>query len=228
MLRFLWDVFQSTASASILRMLAAPARWRSKEWSELACFAALVGASFAYRQRLESALRVGRRGHALARLVSELGEGRVAVVFVATLLAVGLARSSKRTVEAAIDLAVACTWAYGLMVIGRWVLAEARPREGGAMHWFSHGYGVSGHAALAGALFFTVRDVLARDIPDRQRALLGAALAAWIVLVSWSRVALGMHYAWNVLLGAGIGLFVSREVAAATLFSGENRGPEYS
>ena len=228
MLRFVWDVLQSTASASILRMLASPARWRSKQWGELAAFAVLVTASFAYRQKLQSALRVGRRGHAVARLVSELGEGRVAVVFVATLLTVGLVRASRRTVEAAIDLAVAFTWAYGLMVVGRWVLAEARPREGGAMHWFSHGYGVSGHAALAGALFFAVRDVLARDVPARQRTLLSAALAAWIVVVSWSRVALGMHYVWNAVLGAGIGLFVSREVAEATLFPGEIRPPEYS
>jgi len=37
--------------------------------------------------------------------------------------------------------------------------------------------------------------------------LVTAALLAWAILVGWSRVQLGMHFVWNVMLGTAIGLF---------------------
>jgi len=77
------------------------------------------------------------------------------------------------------------------------------------------GHGVSGHAAAAALLFSPVRDVLARGATPRVRRMVTAALLAWAMWVSWSRVWLGMHFVWNVVLGCAIGFLTGRAATRA-------------
>jgi membrane-associated phospholipid phosphatase len=216
MVRFAFGWLGRVAGASVRRMATAPLRLGRTEWAATAAFAALVGVAVVRKRELQALFEERRAGRALAATVSRLGEGRTMTVLVLALLLAGLASSRKRVVEGAVVLAVALAWAYLLAFAGDWVLGEARPVEGGAMHWFSRGHGVSGHAAAASALFFPIRDVLAGGLDRRGRALVTASLVAWISLVGWARVSLGMHYVWNVLLGCGLGLFVGGEVSAAS------------
>jgi len=99
----------------------------------------------------------------------------------------------------------------------RFVLAERRPKDGGAMRFFRlHGHGVSGHAFAAALLHGPIMSTWGPGLSRRDRALLSAALYAWIGFIAWSRVALDEHYVWNVLLGARLGLRVSRGRTTAT------------
>jgi membrane-associated phospholipid phosphatase len=108
-------------------------------------------------------------------------------------------------VEAATALAAGGLWCWLLTDLGQWVLAEQRPVEGGAMRLFSAGgHGVSGHASLAGLLFFPCQ-LLARRASPRGRATTNAIVVGWAALVAWSRMWLGMHFLWNVMLGLGLG-----------------------
>jgi membrane-associated phospholipid phosphatase len=115
-------------------------------------------------------------------------------------------------------LAVAGVWCFALTQLGQLVLAEARPIEGGAMHWLARGgHGVSGHASAAGMLYSPIRRVLARDLRAADRQLVTAALAAWAVIIAWSRMWMGMHYLWNVMLGLALGFFTGSSVVRVHL-----------
>jgi membrane-associated phospholipid phosphatase len=101
-----------------------------------------------------------------------------------------------------------------LTAAGEFVLAERRPIDGGAMRFFAlGGHGVSGHAAAAALLFAPVRCVLMRGARRRLRWIASGAMLAWAAWVGWSRVYLGMHFAWNVTLGLAIGFFTGSVAA---------------
>ncbi len=76
------------------------------------------------------------------------------------------------------------------------------------MHWMAFGgHGVSGHAAAAALVFWTVRGSVLKWAPAPAPVRRGAtaALLAWALLVGWSRVYLGEHFVWNVMLGYAVG-----------------------
>lgn len=131
--------------------------------------------------------------------------------------AVGRARKNDALADAALVLGVAGLFGLGLTALGQFVLADTRPKDGGAMHFLAlHGHGVSGHAAAASLLASPVRDVLLRRKSRFARDLGAAACVAWALLIGWSRIYLGAHHAWNVVLGLMTGLACAR---AATLAS---------
>lgn len=97
------------------------------------------------------------------------------------------------------------------------VLAERRPKEGGAMRFFArHGHGVSGHVFATALAYWPLMTTFGEAMSPRERAAFGAAMRAWIGLVGWSRMRLDQHYLWNVILGTTMGLRISRAVTDAT------------
>jgi membrane-associated phospholipid phosphatase len=127
-------------------------------------------------------------------------------------------RKSDALSDAALVFAAAGFWSFGMTALGQFVLADMRPKDGGALGFFGiHGHGVSGHASSASLLALPVRDVLLRERARSTRAIAGVLLVAWALFVGWSRVYLGMHHAWNVVLGLGLGFSCAR--AATTAFT---------
>lgn len=154
-------------------------------------------------------------GEGVARSVAEVanvaGAGATVTALGVALFALGRWRRWSALVDAALVLAAAGAWCWLLLRVGQIVLAEQRPLDGGAMRWFARdGHGISGHAAAAALLFAPARDILARDAPPAVRRGIGAALLVWAALVGWSRMWLGMHFLWNVVLGLALGFVAGR------------------
>lgn len=79
------------------------------------------------------------------------------------------------------------------------------------MHFFQHDrHGVSGHASATALLFLPLTAIVCASWRPTARRTVGVLLTGWIVLVDGMRTALGMHHAWNVLLGTALGLGVGR------------------
>ena len=93
---------------------------------------------------------------------------------------------------------------------------RARPNHWLAYHETSYSY-ASGHAVLVTAFWGVwAAYALAALPPSRSRALLLAAIAAWILAIGWSRLALGAHYLSDVAGGYLLGLtFVLAATAIA-------------
>jgi PAP2 superfamily protein len=105
---------------------------------------------------------------------------------------------------------------------GQWVLNEDRPKDGGHLHPFQGiGHGVSGHTSTAASLSGVLsRMYLQIDSGDggvaRAFKRIGKGLAYGVpMLVGFARVNEQQHFAYNSLLGAGIGFWVSNVVADA-------------
>ncbi len=160
-------------------------------------FAGVVVLAYLEKWPLQQAVpHVGATGVAktLAVLVNDHAGGGDMVLYAIVVLAIGLAAKSGPLIRGALTYGVAglCGWLVWSVV--RFVLAEARPRDGGAMHFFAaDGHSVSGHAMGAALAVFV--------LPPRARAF----AVAWALLVAWTRVALDMHFVWNVLLGLALG-----------------------
>jgi membrane-associated phospholipid phosphatase len=106
--------------------------------------------------------------------------------------------------------------------VGQWALNEERPRDGGDLHPFQGtGHGISGHAATSASIAGILsRMYLARDADDGRVArtfkTIGKGLAYGLpILVGLSRVNEQDHFAYNSLLGVGLGFWVSNRVADA-------------
>lgn len=146
-----------------------------------------------------TALRLATFGDAAGDVRWLIGVGALALV-------VGLCTGRRPLVEAALVLAAAGLWCWALTETGRAVLAERRPSDGGAMRFFAGGgHGVSGHAACAALWFWPLWGILARRARPGVRTCIGLGLLGWAAFIGWSRVWLGMHFLWNVLLGLSLG-----------------------
>lgn len=199
-------------------LVASPLRWR---WGRGTLFVAVAATtSLAYVEKLPIQACVQRGGgdgaHALASLIDFCGNGFAVTLMGFAAFIAGRWGRKRALVDAALVLCVAGIWCWLFTKTGQLVLAERRPKDGGTMHFFAlGGHGVSGHAAAAAVLFSPVRDVLARGATPRVRCIVTAALLAWAGLVGWSRVWLGMHFVWNVMLGLAIGFFTGVTAARA-------------
>ena len=150
----------------------------------------------------------------LASVADACGSGFAVTSLGIAMLVAGLLARKPALVEVAVALGIAGVWCWLLMRVGQIVLAEQRPVDGGAMRFFAlDGHGVSGHAAAAALLLYPARDVLARDAAPRTRRAVGLVAIAWALFIGWSRVWLGMHFAWNVMLGLALGAFAGRAAA---------------
>jgi len=106
--------------------------------------------------------------------------------------------------------------------VGQWALNEDRPRDGGNLHPFQGtGHGISGHAATSASIAGVLsRMYLAPDADDGRMARtfkrIGQGLAYGLpILVGLSRVNEQDHFAYNSLLGVGLGFWVSNAVVDA-------------
>jgi len=138
----------------------------------------------------------------IAKLADRLGSGMATLGFGLAALALGRLAKKPAWADTALALGGRGIPCWLVTIAGQFVLAESRPRDGGAMHWFAlGGHGVSGHAAAAALVFWTVRGTLLKDAAAPVRRAVTAALLGWVLLVGWSRVYLGEHFVWNVMLG---------------------------
>jgi membrane-associated phospholipid phosphatase len=197
-------------------IVSAPARAGARGWVTLLAVLSATVLAYAEKRSIQACVQ-GGGGHgarALALFVDAYGDGFAVLALGTAALVVGRLARKPPLVDAALALGAAGIWCWLFTKTGQLVLAERRPNEGGAMKLFAlGGHGVSGHAAAAALLFYPVRDVLARGATPRVRCFVTAALLAWALVVAWSRVSLGMHFLWNVLLGLAVGLFTGSVAA---------------
>jgi undecaprenyl-diphosphatase len=107
----------------------------------------------------------------------------------------------------ALPLAAAFLLSVVLTTLVKYAVRRRRPKgEWGAMYRKTDPHSFpSGHASRTAALTLVV---LARGLPWP-----GLAVAAWSVLVGFSRVALGVHYLLDVAAGYLLGLAIGGAVA---------------
>jgi undecaprenyl-diphosphatase len=204
-------------------LVAAPARWRGAHWAFCVAFVATLAVAWADERPIQILVegRGGAIAAAIARFANLTGSGTsVTVLGLGALLFAYFTRDDE-LVQATLVLAVAGLWALLLVDAGQFVLAEQRPLEGGAMRFLAPGgHGVSGHAAATALLVLPVRDVWLRRATPLSRHVAAASLSVWAAVVGWSRVWLGMHFAWNVLAGVAIGFWASSSAVAVWRQSG--------
>jgi hypothetical protein len=163
--------------------------------------------AIAYVKKRQIQARLVDRGSIAAKIADRVGSGR-AMFFYGVALAIVAARTGDPKLRRFVRLfAKAGARGFVTFQASRFVLAERRPKDGGEMRFFRfHGHGVSGHTFAAALLHDPIMQTWGRDLSRRDRALLSAALYAWIAFIAWSRVARDEHFVWNVLLGAKLGL----------------------
>jgi hypothetical protein len=163
--------------------------------------------AIAYAKKREIQARLVNRRSTAAKIADRVGSGH-AMLFYGVVLAIIAARTGDPKLRKFVRLfAKAGLRGFVAFQASRFVLAERRPKEGGEMRFFKlHGHGVSGHTFAAALLHDPIMSAWGEDLSRRDRALLSAALYAWIAFIAWSRVRLDEHYVWNVLLGARLGL----------------------
>jgi membrane-associated phospholipid phosphatase len=191
-------------------IVTAPARWRMRQWGLLLAITATTLLAYVDKWPIEAFFQAGGGAvpRAVAQLIDAYGGGLAVTLLGLAVFAAGKWTGRRVLVDAAVALAAAGIWCWIFTKTGQLVLAERRPNEGGAMRFFAlGGHGASGHASGAAVLFSPVRDVLARGAAPPGRHIVTVALLAWAAVVSWSRVWLGMHFVWNVMLGLAIGFF---------------------
>jgi len=201
-----------------LDIVAAPCRWGLRDW--IALFALLGVTLFAYGEKrpIQALIEHPDDGalHRLARFAEIMGNGGASVCYGATTFVIGRCSKRRVWVDMALTLATGGIWCSALTKVGQFVLAEARPSDGGVMHFLAgDGHGVSGHASAVALVYVATHDILTRNAPRMVRRAVGTGLLAWVVIVGWSRVYLGAHFVWNVVLGLAIGHFTG-SVAART------------
>lgn len=104
----------------------------------------------------------------------------------------------------------------------QYVLAEQRPLDGGELRWFQPGgHGVSGHTSIVASCAVPLDRLFFRFEPsdggfERFGKIVGKAVVYGApVATGWSRLNDNKHYAWNVLLGLGVGYTIGGFVADA-------------
>jgi len=199
-------------------MLVVPARWHWPHW--IWGFALVSAVALACVYRLPLQLQIEGRGGtvpgAVASLANVAGSGTTVTMLGIGALLLGVALRKDEIVTASLVLAASGFWAFALVRAGQVVFAEQRPIDGGAMLFFARGgHGISGHAAATALLVLPVRDVLLRRGTPLIRNAAAVTLLAWTAVVGWSRVWMGMHYAWSSLAGAALGFWASAAAVAA-------------
>ncbi len=149
----------------------------------------------------------------ISYLVWRIGDGTSVALVAVSLVLVGDAARLPRIRRAGMQLAVAGVLCLAFTKLGQLVFAEARPSEGGAMHFFAaHGHGFSGHASAAAVVFFPIYETT-RGRSLTTRAIVASLALSWMLLVGYTRVWTNQHFVWNVLAGWSIGLFAGHAAA---------------
>jgi len=181
----------------------------ARRWTAAVLFIALLGGAYAWKWPIHALFRGDETGaaEAVAGMGSRFGDFEVPLIAGFALLIAGCAAGRERLLGAGKVLLAAGLICAVAVPLGQFILAEARPRDGGAMRFFAlHGHGVSGHAASAALLVWPIAGRLTEGQKKWIRAVAFFLMFAWAIVVAWSRMWDDKHFLWNVMLGAGIGL----------------------
>lgn len=206
-----------------VHLVAAPCRWSPRDWTLF--FAVLAATLFAYAEKgpLQALVEQPRCGTLLriARFTETVGDGGAAVCYGVTAFVVGRWSKCRAAVDLALTLATGGFWCSMLTKAGQFVLAEARPSDGGMMRFLARdGHGVSGHASAVALVCVATCNILTRDTRPAIRRAGCAGVRVWALIVGWSRIYLGAHFVWNVVLGFAIGAFTASIAARTCIASG--------
>lgn len=208
-----WRLFELLFVKTGRAMIAAPARWGWKGWAAFSMIVISTTIAFIEKGPIHFFFLGDDRGlpEFLAEIGHRFGDGDTVTALVVVLLALGFIFKRPVMVESGVVLAVAGVLCGVITLAGQFILAEARPVEGGAFAFFAlNGHGISGHASSAAVLFWPLYAVMGRDLSKVKRAFIGAVLMSWAGLVAWSRMYDDKHYLWNVMLGVAVGFWVGR------------------
>jgi len=159
-----------------------------------------------------------------------LGEAIVPVAAFAT-WAVGRLSGSERTRRAGLILSESAVFTALATEVGQFVFSEQRPADGGRLSFFSYGgHGISGHTSIIASVAVPLDRLFFRVKPGdngwmKAAKFLGkGTVYAAPVITGWSRINDDKHYAWNVVLGLGMGYTVGRFVSEAHGLDGDGPG----
>jgi len=205
-----------------MQIVEAPGQWGPGGW--MALFALVAVTLFAYDEKRPLQSLIEHTGDSalrrVARFAEIMGNGTATVQYGVFAFVIGRGAKRRVWVDLAFGLATGGIWCSALTKAGQLVLAEARPRDGGVMHFLApNGHGVSGHASAVALVYVATNRILTRSARPSVRRAVRAALLAWAVVVGWSRIYLGAHFAWNVIVGLAVGYFTG-SVAARTCIAG--------
>jgi len=168
--------------------------------------------AIAYEKKRGLQALIENRESIVAKIADRVGSGHAMLAYGVAVAIVAAYKRDPKLRAFVRRYAKAGARGFVMFQASRFVLAERRPKEGGAMRFFRlHGHGVSGHTFAAALVVGPILETWGPGLSRRDRALLSAMLHAWVAFIAWSRVALGEHYVWNVMLGAKLGLRVGRQ-----------------
>jgi hypothetical protein len=187
-----------------------------------AAYAALVASLAANKREVHRGMKIllpGESDGALGK-IEFLGDSGVAAGIGALFIVGGLEANSMREVDTGVMILESYLFTGFLTVLGQFILAEERPRNGGEMHYFSSdGHGVSGHAALAASLVCPItHQYLGEDPSDSKtraavKEISKAVIWSLPLMTGISRLERDEHYLWNIVLGLTIGYTMGHMIA---------------
>ena len=186
--------------------------WTKRQWAWRFAVGGAVVLAWAGKRDMQAFIQGhgGASATSLAKFINTYANGAGMAAVALAAFASGHFLRKQRLKDTALVFGVAGVWCAALWSAGRFVFAERRPLAGGAMEFFAlDGHGFSGHAAVAALLVLPIRNVLLRRRSRRMRNALTVLVLAWVGVVGWSRVFLGMHFAWNILAGLAVGFWAS-------------------
>ncbi len=168
-----------------------------------------VVVAYAWKWPIHAVLRGNETGlaEAIAEAGNRFGDFEIPLIVGFAFLLAGSAVGKERLLGVGQVLLAAGVICAVAVPLGQFILAEARPKNGGAMRFFvMDGHGVSGHAASAALLVWPVAGKLTEGQEKWVRVVAFFLLFAWAILVAWSRMWDDKHFLWNVMLGSVTGL----------------------
>jgi PAP2 superfamily protein len=150
-----------------------------------------------------------------------LGEAIVPLAAVSTYF-IGRMSGSERTHRAGLILSESAVFTFAATELGQFVFAEQRPLEGGKLRFFTTGgHGISGHTSIIASMAVPLDRLFFRIQPDDGAwTKVGKFIGKGVVygaplMTGWSRMNDDKHFAWNVLLGLGVGYTMGEYVSSA-------------
>jgi undecaprenyl-diphosphatase len=132
--------------------------------------------------------------------------GGYPVVLLLTLIVLGYLCLSRHFIRA-VEIALAVAGGAVVMMALKDFFARPRPEVVPPMYEVASWSFPSGHSSTAAVVYLTLGILLARFITQRILTLYVLATAFFLILVvGWTRVALGVHYPTDVLAGWAVGI----------------------
>ncbi|MGH9869086.1 MAG: phosphatase PAP2 family protein [Candidatus Polarisedimenticolia bacterium] len=214
-----WDDIRLTA-------LSVKNRITHPRFRDLMVFLALAGSS-AYLERNKTELANGTQAlrspnrDRFSSAVRPLGEAVVPAAALSAYL-IGRMTGSERTRHTGLILAESAAFTFATTELLQYVFAEQRPGDGGELRYLQGGgHGISGHTSIVASMAVPMDRLFFRlDRSDSGALRFGKVVGKVLVYgapvaTGWSRMNDDKHYAWNVVLGLGVGYLMGDFVMGA-------------